>query len=203
MLPDPIVAGTLGLCLAAFFGASAHNIVSGLRERGSGRSYAKVESPRNILTVLFFVEAISFTCLALTGSNQVLHAPPLQLRFGYESWVQLLGIIFLGVGVFVFLWSVVARGRYSVSWEMPEDHRLVTWGPYRLVRHPSYLGYFLMFIGLFFTWLNLVAVIPLVAIPEYVVVVGQEEELLLSQFGEEYQRYQETTGRFIPRLRKR
>lgn len=87
-----------------------------------------MESPRNILTVLFFVEAISFTCLALTGSNQVLHAPPLQLRFGYESWVQLLGIIFLGVGVFVFLWSVVARGRYSVSWEMPEDHRLVTWG---------------------------------------------------------------------------
>lgn len=162
-----------------------------------------MESPWNILTVLFFVEAISFTCLALTGSNQVLHAPPLQLRFGYESWVQLLGIIFLGVGVFVFLWSVVARGRYSVSWEMPEDHRLVTWGPYRFVRHPSYLGYFLMFIGLFFTWLNLVAVIPLVAIPGYVVVVGQEEELLLSRFGEEYQRYRETTGRFIPRLRKR
>jgi len=86
---------------------------------------------------------------------------------------------------------------------MPEDHRLVTWGPYRLVRHPSYLGYFLMFIGLFFTWLNLVAVIPLVAIPGYVVVVGQEEELLLSRFWEEYQRYRETTERFIPRLRKR
>ena len=101
-----------------------------------------------------------------------------------------------------FACSVVARGRYAVSWGMTETHRLFTWGPYRHVRHPSYLGYFLMFFGLFLVWLNAIALIPLVAIPFYVRVSEKEEVLLVHRFGEEYLRYREATGLFLPRLRR-
>ncbi len=109
----------------------------------------------------------------------------------------------MGSGFFLFQWSVVARGMYSVSWAMGEDHRLVTWGPYRYVRHPSYLGYFLMFVGLLLTWLNPVALMPLMAIPGYVKVAATEEELLVMRFGEEYLKYQKAVGRFLPRLTRR
>ena len=105
----------------------------------------------------------------------------------------------MGVGFLVFIWSVVTRGRHSVSWEMSDEHALITWGPYRHVRHPSYLGYFLMFSGLLLTWLNLVALIPLVAIPGYAKIAVTEEELLKQRFGDAYMRYMESTGRFIPK----
>lgn len=79
---------------------------------------------------------------------------------------------------------------------------LVTWGPFRYVRHPSYLGYFLMFFGLFFLLLNLVALVPLLAIPGYIRLTTYEEQLLIARFGNEYVEYQKTTGRFVPKMKR-
>ena len=56
-----------------------------------------------------------------------------------------------------------------------------------------------MFSGLLLTWLNLVALIPLVAIPGYAQIAVTEEEMLKQRFGNEYLMYMESTGRFIPK----
>ena len=168
------------------------------------KSYAEVKRPGGsslILaamgTLVFFAEAI---VLMLIGFDveAFRFLSSLNLNIQYDASLQLVGIVLMGAGVFIFVWSVISRGRYAVSWEMPEDHILVTWGPYRYVRHPSYLGYFLMFAGLILTWLNLAAVLPLIAIPGYIGIVPHEEELLISRFGEKYRRYMERTGRFLP-----
>lgn len=82
---------------------------------------------------------------------------------------------------------------------MPENHKLVTWGPYRYVRHPAYLAYFILFIGLPLTLLNLIAIIPLIAVPGYIRIANIEEALLTKRFGNEYQRYQQATGKFFPK----
>lgn len=103
-------------------------------------------------------------------------------------------------GYFIFLWSVFARGRYATTWKMLENHKLVTWGPYRYVRHPSYLAYFLMFFGLFLILLNLLALLPLIAIPGYIKIVEYEEKLLIKRFDEKYIEYQRKTGKFIPKI---
>ena len=84
---------------------------------------------------------------------------------------------------------------------MPRAHRLVTWGPYRHIRHPSYTGYFLMFIGLPLLTQSPVYTLPLMAVPGYRHVVEAEERLLAARFGEEYVRYAASTGRFTPRIR--
>jgi protein-S-isoprenylcysteine O-methyltransferase Ste14 len=84
---------------------------------------------------------------------------------------------------------------------MAKDHRLITTGPCALVRHPSYLGYFLMFIGFLFTAQSIAALAPIAAIPGYIFVAGEEEEMLLTRFGDDYVEYVERTGRFIPRTR--
>ena len=83
---------------------------------------------------------------------------------------------------------------------MPVDHRLITSGPYGYIRHPSYTGYFLMFVGLFLTWFNLIAAIPLLGIPGYVSIAKKEESMLELRFGSAYTEYQRRTGRFFPKL---
>ena len=206
MLSDALIAGALLLCLSAFFVINAHNMVRGSRERRGAKAHAELERPggvpmtlTTIGTLAFFCESVMFIYLGFSDSSPYTLVKTLQLTFLHDACVQSVGVIALVAGCLIFIWSVIARGRYSVSWGMPEDHRLVTWGPYRYVRHPSYVGYFLMFVGLFLAWLNVVALVPLAAIPGYAMLTEVEEELLTMRFGEEYTRYREKTGRFLPK----
>jgi protein-S-isoprenylcysteine O-methyltransferase Ste14 len=207
VLPPTITAVVLALYLFVFFSINAKNVISSIRLRKGTRSYAEVESLQGVAmaltglgTLAFFMETVVFIYIGLTGGGSNLYSPPLQLRLPHGSLLQVLGLVIVVVGVGVFLWSVTSRGHYSVSWSMPDDHRLVTWGPYRYVRHPSYLGYCLMFLGHVLVHLNVIAFIPLIAIPGYVTLSVKEEELLVERFGEEYLGYMETTGGFLPRF---
>ena len=114
--------------------------------------------------------------------------------------LTLFGLFVMIIGYAIFIWSVIARGRYATSWQMPSDHVLVDWGPYRYVRHPSYLGYFLMFLGFALLWHNALALFPLIAIPGYVLIARREEEMLLARFREAYVQYQKRVGCFLPRI---
>lgn len=152
--------------------------------------------------MVFWADSLLFPFIVFTGFLSFLNAFPLRIVFPHDSIVQIGGLLLLATGYCLFGWSVIVRGRYAVSWDMPKDHRLVTWGPYRYVRHPSYLGYFLMFLGLVLAWLNLLAVPSLIAMPGYHYLIDNEEKILTERFGDEYRRYQETTGRLFPRLKK-
>lgn len=83
---------------------------------------------------------------------------------------------------------------------MPEDHRIITGPPYNLVRHPSYLGYMLMIVGMTISWGNVVTLVPWIAIPGYYFVSLYEESLLVERFGEEYREYMKRVNGFIPRI---
>ena len=150
-------------------------------------------------TMFFWLESFLYPILVFSSLSFVFQSFPLQLGFPYDFWVQIFGIILTVLGYLLFSWSVIARKKYAVSWGMTEQHRLVTWGPYRYVRHPSYLAYFLMIFGLLFMSLNLLAAPCLVAVPGYFQVADEEEKMLTARFGEQYQRYQRKTGRFWPR----
>ena len=206
MLPETLVAGSLAVCLIIFYGVNLYNLKK-YRKMKEGLKYkAEVESPRGppfvfaaLGTFAFYIESALYIVLVFTGSHKFLTDSWLQLHFPFDSWVQAIGLSLTALGYFLFTWSVLARGRYATSWEMPENHKLVTWGPYRYVRHPSYLAYLILFISLPLTILNLVALIPLIAIPGYIQIASIEEELLIKRFGKEYQQYQQTTGKFLPK----
>ncbi len=209
MLPGSIIAGVLLLSLALFFAINLQNVMKGSKERSGKKAHAKVERPSGVFisiaalgTFAFFAEALLIIYLGSVGQIY-LFMPVLQLEPPFGSTLQALGLAMVSSGILVFVWSVVARGRYSVAWEMPEDQQLVTWGPYRYVRHPSYLGCMLMFSGLFLVWLNLIALAPIVGIPGYVTLAKPEEELLIFRFGQMYRDYMRSTGRFIPRISSR
>lgn len=206
MLPEVLAASFLLVCLVCFFSANLHNIV---RARGrKGEAYAEVKHPAGFLmsivaagTLLYFLLAFVYLFLVFTGSISGLYRFPYHFHPPPTVHMQVPGLVLTAAGHGLFIWSVRGRGEYAVSWQMPEDQRLVTWGPYRYVRHPSYAGYFLMFVGLFLLWPNVFTILPLAAIPGYVRVTFDEEKLLVQRFGEEYEEYRKKAGRFIPGLR--
>lgn len=151
-----------------------------------------------ISTFLLFVFCGLFVVLSLLTLENL--SPIGLLQIPQPEVVRESGVVFFVAGSTLFIWSVLARGRYSVSWSMPVDQKLITSGPYRYVRHPSYTGYFLMFIGLFLVWFNLLAAIPLLGIPGYVKISYGEEEMLVLRFGDAYAEYQKKAGRFLPKL---
>jgi protein-S-isoprenylcysteine O-methyltransferase Ste14 len=103
--------------------------------------------------------------------------------------------------VLVF-WILRALGRnFSTSLAAPET--LVTNGPYRLVRHPMYAAFLLLWILLALISANwFVGAAGIAAFAIVLVVRTQKEErLLLGLFGDEYRAYMQRTGRIFPRLR--
>jgi len=208
MFAEQIIASVLVCCITLHLGVNAWNLVKARRTRRTHKSSSKTTPPKSpifalaaIGTMLFWLESFLYPILVFSGLSFVFYSFPLQLTFPYDSWVQVFGIILTVIGYVLFSWSLIARERYAVSWGMAEHHRLVTWGPYRYVRHPSYLAYFLMIVGLLFMLLNLLVAPCLLAVPGYFQVADEEEKMLIARFGEQYRRYQRKTGRFWPRQR--
>lgn len=107
----------------------------------------------------------------------------------------------LCVGSLVYLVRVHrALGRHwSASLRLRDDHRLVTEGPYRRVRHPMYTALIGNMTGLCLLSANPVIILPRAAqILLLLLRVGKEESMMLARFGEEYRSYMAHTGRLLP-----
>lgn len=210
MLMETIIASFLLICLGLFFAVNLHNILVTHRTEDEVTPHAEIDRPSGITvsmaalgTLVYFIETILHPLLVLANSISLLSPFVFGLQPTFIPYAQISGLLLTTFGYSLFLWSVVARGQYATSWAMRHKHKLVTLGPYRYVRHPSYLAYFFMFIGLLAIWPSWLTLIPLVAIPGYFRVTFQEDKLLEQRFGREYLKYQKKTGRFIPKFRQR
>lgn len=197
---------SIAICLFLFITINLDNLVRYHAGFSGGQERFEIEKPialplllTGIGTGAFFLESCLRVILDFWNDLGLFHA---YLDFGTVLMVQLefFGLLSMIFGYAIFIWSVLARGRYAMSWQMPADHKLVNWGPYRCVRHPSYLGYYLMFIGFALLWHNALALVPLIAIPGYVLIARREEEMLVARFGEAYVQYQKRVGRFLPKV---
>lgn len=105
-------------------------------------------------------------------------------------------------GILLVWWAFETLGpHYRGGLGLWDDHRLVTRGPYRWVRHPVYLGFVVAIVGVGLLSANWVAgasgVLLTSAIP--LLRVGLEEAELERRFGAEYRDYRTRTGAFLPR----
>ncbi|MEM2119149.1 MAG: isoprenylcysteine carboxylmethyltransferase family protein [Candidatus Bathyarchaeia archaeon] len=206
MEPELLTASFLLTCLACFITVNLYNILIAHKQTERKEPYAEVECPSGLGvsiaalgTFIYFIETIFYSLAALKLPNLLQNNNLLYYKSSYASLLQLAGTFLAGSGYAIFIWSVIVRGRYATSWKMTENHKLITWGPYKYVRHPSYLGYFLMFLSLPLTWPSIITLVPLAAIPGYIKVAVKEEELLTKRFGENYLAYKKKTGRFLPK----
>lgn len=116
-------------------------------------------------------------------------------------WAQWLGLAVMVAGLAIRLYSILHLGRmFTRLVEIAPDHRLVTTGPYRLVRHPSYTGLLIFFLGIGLglgDWLSALAMVglPLAGI---IYRIEVEERALIAAFGEEYRGYKARVSGLIP-----
>jgi protein-S-isoprenylcysteine O-methyltransferase len=110
----------------------------------------------------------------------------------------------VGVGVLGFalrVWSMRVLGRfYTRTLVTTGDQSVVRSGPYRLVRHPGYLGSILVWTGAATSsgnLLSVLAVVVLLAIA-YTPRIRTEERMLLSALGEPYAEYRRRSWRLLP-----
>jgi protein-S-isoprenylcysteine O-methyltransferase Ste14 len=128
------------------------------------------------------------------GLRHLLHLPPLGLSLPVRLMVLVTAI---SGTVAIVMWSVrslpvTSRGR-----------ELCSRGAFGVLRHPLYAAFLSVFNFGFAVFLNhTVFVLWAVALhPLWHWLVRGEERLMTQQFGEEYVRYAERTGRFVPRFR--
>jgi len=198
MLPNSVMAAFLGLSLALFFVRSLYESKKSRRGKREGNYDEKEDTSDEPLIVLgaifvlvFYGEVALYTVLALLGWQTILTDSFLQLCFPFDSFIQILGIAIMVFGYFLVFWSL----------HVIEYDRIVTWGPYRYVRHPMYVAYFFIFGGFFLTILNFIAIVPFIAIPAEVRMATIEEDFLTKKYGDVYIRYQQETGKFFPKTK--
>ena len=112
-----------------------------------------------------------------------------------------LGLILAGLAL--RWWAILSLKRsFTVDVAIAEGQRLIDTGLYRLIRHPSYTGSLLSFLGLGLAlgnWPSLVViVVPITAAFHYR--MGVEERALRAGFGDAYERYMRRTRRLLPFL---
>jgi protein-S-isoprenylcysteine O-methyltransferase Ste14 len=123
------------------------------------------------------------------------------LNMGLPDWARWVGIIGFGFGLILFWWVHKTLGKnWSPILEIRKNHKLITNGPYKYIRHPMYTQ---IWIWVICQWLILSNwVVGLVGILTwtilYVIRIPEEEKMMVEEFGQEYEDYMRKTKKIIP-----
>lgn len=150
------------------------------------------------------------------GTLRLLHAT-IALSVGAGVWLSMLGVwrfapglrpglpwtglALMVAGLSLRAWSIrVLARQFTVDVSVRPDHELVRRGPYRLVRHPSYTGALLTFLGFALAlgnWASLLVVMVPVVLA-FLRRIRIEERVLAEAFPEAYPAYARATWRLVP-----
>jgi protein-S-isoprenylcysteine O-methyltransferase len=125
------------------------------------------------------------------------------LGFGSRSLFIDAGAAVFAAGLALRWYAILYLGRFfTVNVAISRDHQLIDTGPYRFIRHPSYSGALMAFLGLGLcigNWASLAAML----LPTLVVFswrIRVEERALLGALGEQYFTYMQRTKRLVPAI---
>ena len=169
------------------------------RARGTGGT-GRDRGTRALNFALIVVAVVAADALAsVIGKHSPLRIP----GAGSHGWSIIAGLVIIWLGLVIRVWAVVVLGRsFRTTVEVEAGQAVVTRGPYRWVRHPSYSGLILIAAGFglaFGTWPGLVLclVLPVFALLRRIQV---EETELTQVLGDPYRAYRDHTKRLIPGL---
>jgi protein-S-isoprenylcysteine O-methyltransferase len=201
-LPSYGKAGVILLLLYALqselrFGRKARKMAAGAADRGSTWAVS-LASAVPVIGFIIAVKRQSAFFQAWTPSwLRDANLPGLPT----SAWI---GIAFGAMGLLLRLWAVLwLRERYTRTLLIQDDHSVERGGPYRLVRHPGYLGSLLVLNSIAFASGNFVTVIAsLVATcVAYRHRIRAEDAMLVNTFGDAYARYRREVPAVIPFVR--
>jgi len=166
------------------------DLLGGRRVRGATSEAGSLTDQMMQLTTIVVVTA---------GPLARLSAPALVIQ---PLWVPVIsGLLVATAGLIIRAMAMRTLGTaYRLGLHLRDDDRLITEGPYSVVRHPGYTGLLLQLIGL-----QLVTASPLAVAAVILVVavlplrIAVEEAMLVRHFGTTYNSYRgSTVYRIVP-----
>ena len=117
--------------------------------------------------------------------------------------LRMAGVVVMWLGLALRVWAIAALGGgFRTTVEVEPGQAVVSSGPYRWIRHPSYAGLLLIVAGFgaaLGCWLSLAACVVL-PLPAIVWRIHVEEAELDRVLGMAYRTYRSERARLIPRL---
>jgi protein-S-isoprenylcysteine O-methyltransferase Ste14 len=159
------------------------------------RSRTGTKQDRSTLGIIWLVIAVGVMAGVFVAQNFRAAALPHVRMFASA------GVLLFVAGLILRWWAIITLGRFfTVDVTIETDHQLVEKGPFRVVRHPSYTGVLLAFVGLALSLGNwaalLVILIPIGA--AFIHRMNVEEDALSRALGARYAEYMKRTKRLLP-----
>jgi protein-S-isoprenylcysteine O-methyltransferase len=166
------------------------------------RSKTGTKQDKSTLGMIWVVIGVSIAAgIFVSGSSFLWDKGLWMFELPRGPAVTVAAVVLFSAGLILRWWAIVTLGRFfTVDVVVEKDHELVQRGPFRWVRHPSYTGVLLAFVGWALTLRNWVA-IPVVLLPIFIAFVRRmnvEEAALRGALGERYGEYMKRTKRLVP-----
>ena len=158
------------------------------------RSETGTKQDRSTLGMIWLVITASITAGVFVAQNFQAAALP------DGRMLAIFAVVLFVAGLILRWWAIITLGRFfTVDVTIETDHELVERGPFRVVRHPSYTGVLLAFLGLALSLRNwaalLVILLPIGAAFIHRINV---EDALSRALGSRYSQYMKRTKRLVP-----
>jgi protein-S-isoprenylcysteine O-methyltransferase Ste14 len=161
-----------------------------------------IQAEGKLFTFLLMAQGIYIAILLmlylLSSSSFVMFQMP------FPVWLRWFGVAlgFLSVPFLAWVHYVLDRS-WSVTLKLQANHKLLTSGPYKRIRHPMYTVLIVYMLSWVFVSANLLFLIYYVFSVFLIVVrIPKEEHMMLEKFGEEYRIYMKRTGLLLPHFRQ-
>lgn len=121
--------------------------------------------------------------------------------YNMANWVGWIGSGLFAVAIWVLYRSHADLGKnWTPTLAIQKKHTLVTNGIYKFIRHPMYASHLLWAIAQILILHNLIAGFSFIVVmaPHYLLRAGNEEKMLVEEFGSEYEAYMRKTRRIFP-----
>jgi len=124
-------------------------------------------------------------------------------NYYHPEWLKWIGAVLFGFAIWLLWRSHADLGKnWTPTLGICKDHGLITSGVFKYIRHPMYAAHLIWAVAQIMLLANWIAGYSflLFQIPLYLFRVKNEENMMLSHFGDKYCEYMSKTGRFIPRF---
>lgn len=128
---------------------------------------------------------------------------PESLYLPLDTWGTVATLTILFVGLFLRCWAIYTLGSFfTVHVAIHQEHKIISKGPYALIRHPSYTGLLLELLALALSYQHALS-LGIIMVPAFIMLlirIQMEERVLREHLGEDYRFYQKQTYVLFPYL---
>lgn len=122
-----------------------------------------------------------------------------RLKLWNNDFISISGLFLITIGVIFFIIAAITmKNSWRVGIDKSTASKLITEGIYKYSRNPAFVGFYLMFIGLFLVYIDVITCISmLLNIYAMNKLVIEEEMHLEEVFGKEYTDYKKKAPRYL------